>query len=59
MSDKPAKTEQQRTPKDRSAEGKDNAASPQRGLAEKSVTEHHIPGADGPSGAEAEEDNNP
>lgn len=30
-----------------------------KGLAEKSVTEHHVPGADGPSGAEAEEDNNP
>lgn len=31
----------------------------QRGLAERSVTEHHVPGADGPLGAEAEEDNNP
>jgi hypothetical protein len=33
--------------------------SDRKGLAEKSVTEHHIPGADGRSGAQAEEDNNP
>ncbi|MDB5623666.1 MAG: hypothetical protein JWR39_2229 [Devosia sp.] len=26
---------------------------------EGSVSEHHVPGADGPTGAEAEEDNNP
>ena len=26
---------------------------------EGSTSEHHVPGADGPTGAEAEEDNNP
>jgi len=56
MSDKPAKTDQ--NTKASSGEGR-NEKSPERGLAKKSVTEHHIPGADGPSGAEAEEDNNP
>ena len=27
--------------------------------AQGSTAEHHVPGADGPTGAEAEEDNNP
>jgi hypothetical protein len=57
MSDKPQKQEQQTQQSSQTAgegtQGKD------KGLAERSVTEHHIEGADGFSGAEAEEDNNP
>lgn len=59
MNHKPAKADQKTvTSKDSADQGR-SEKSPNRGLAEKSVTEHHIPGADGPSGAEAEEDNNP
>lgn len=59
MSDKPAKSDQKSsTSRNSASEGRDDKSANQ-GLAEKSVTEHHVPGADGPSGAEAEEDNNP
>jgi hypothetical protein len=56
MSNKPAKNP--RATKEPVGAGRSEKP-PNRGLAEKSVTEHHIRGADGPSGAEAEEDNNP
>jgi hypothetical protein len=59
MSNKPAKSDQNPRASEEPAGAGRSEKSPNRGLAEKSVTEHHFPGADGPSGAEAEEDNNP
>jgi hypothetical protein len=54
MSEKPEKDQVDQTPQaDR------NKPHDGKGLSEKSVTEHHVEGAEGPTGAEAEEDNNP
>ena len=56
MTDKPIRNDDKTNRKSAGeGKGKDDAKS----LADKPVTAHHVPGADGPSGAEAEDDNNP
>lgn len=54
MSQKPTKIEQNQHP----GQGDQDKRPKQARKADRS-DEHHVPGADGPSGAEAEEDNNP
>lgn len=59
MTEKPTKArEKSRRTESRDTTGKGGHEG-RPGLAERSTTEHHIPGADGPSGAGAEADNNP
>lgn len=58
MSQKPANDERTKPGSEPDMDEKSQSGR-QEGLAERSVTEHHVPGAEGPSGAEAEEDNNP
>lgn len=55
MADKPQQINDSDKPGSSGQVGHDK----EQGLAEKSVTEHHVEGAEGPIGAEAEEDNNP
>ncbi len=54
MSDKPTKTQNNQEPADKPKSGEGQGSENT-----KDSQEHHVPGADGAIGAEAEEDNNP